>query len=51
MNVYLNPLFFWKGMKKYIIDFVVRCLEFKQVKDEHQHPVGLLQPHMIPKLK
>ena len=31
-------------MNKCIGDFVRRCLTFQQVKDEHQRPVGLLQP-------
>jgi hypothetical protein len=26
-----------------------KCLECQQVKDEHKHPVGLLQPQVIPK--
>ena len=29
----------------------MRCLECQQVKAEHRHPTGLLQPHVIPKLK
>jgi hypothetical protein len=28
MEVDLKPLFFWKGMKTYIVIYVVRCLEF-----------------------
>jgi hypothetical protein len=34
----LKPLFFWMGMKEYIVGYVVRCLEFHHVKDEHRHP-------------
>ena len=34
-------------MKADIVNFVARCLECQQVKDEHRHPVGLLQPHVI----
>jgi hypothetical protein len=30
----LKPLFFWNGMKKDIVNFVARCLECQQVKDE-----------------
>jgi transposase InsO family protein len=30
---------------------VARCLECQQVKAEHRHPAGLLQPHAIPKSK
>jgi hypothetical protein len=43
----LKPLFFWKGMKADIVNYVARCLECQQVKDEHRHPAGLLQPHAI----
>jgi hypothetical protein len=26
---------------------MARCLEGRQVKDEHRHPTGLLRPHAI----
>jgi hypothetical protein len=51
MKADLKPLFFWKGMKADIVSYVVRCLECQQVKDEHRHPTGLLQPHVIPESK
>jgi len=38
-------------MKADIVSYVARCLECQQVKDEHRHPTGLLQPHAIPKSK
>ena len=38
-------------MKDDIVNYVVRCLECQQVKAEHRHPVGLLQPHEIPESK
>jgi hypothetical protein len=47
----LNPLFFWKGMKVDIVSYMARCLECQQVKAEHRHPTGLLQPHVIPESK
>jgi hypothetical protein len=47
----LKPLFFWKGMKADIVSYVARCLECQQVKVEHRHPAGLLQPHVIPESK
>jgi hypothetical protein len=47
MRADLKPLFFWKGMKADIVNFVARCLECQQVKAEHRQPVGLLQPHAI----
>jgi hypothetical protein len=36
MRVDLKPLFFWKGMKADIVNFVARCLECQQVKAEHR---------------
>ena len=51
MRADLKPLFFWRGMKADIVHFAARCLECQQVKDEHRHPTGLLQPHAIPELK
>jgi hypothetical protein len=35
---------FGYGMKKDIAKYIARCLECQQVKVEHQHPTGLLQP-------
>jgi hypothetical protein len=39
-----RKLFHWPGLKKDIDDYLAKCLEFKQVKVEHRHPTGLLQP-------
>jgi hypothetical protein len=36
---------------KGIVNLVARCLECQQVKAEHRHPTGLLQPHAIPESK
>jgi hypothetical protein len=36
--------FYWPRMKKYIVEYLARCIEFQQVKSKHRHPVGLLQP-------
>jgi hypothetical protein len=47
----LKPLLFWKGMKEDIVNYMARCLECQQVKAEHRHPTGLLQPHAIPESK
>ena len=47
MRADLEPLFFWKGMKADIVNYVARCLECQQVKTEHRHPTRLLQPHAI----
>ena len=38
-------------MKKYIVHYIARCIECKKVKVEHRHPIGLLQPFLIPKWK
>jgi hypothetical protein len=38
-------------MKADIVNFVARCLECQQVKVEHRHPTGLLQPQAIPESK
>jgi hypothetical protein len=38
-------------MKDDIVNLVARCLECQQVKAEHRHPTGLLQPHAIPESK
>ena len=51
MRADLKPLFFWKGMKADIVNFVAICLECQQVKAELRHLAGLLQPHAIPELK
>lgn len=51
MSADLKPLFFWKGMKKDIVNLVARCLECQRVKVEQKDSVGLLQPHEIPKSK
>ncbi|KAE8667867.1 Detected protein of unknown function [Hibiscus syriacus] len=47
----LREMYYWIGMKKDISDFVARCLTCQQVKAEHQHPSGLLQPIKIPEWK
>eukprot|EP00253_Pinus_taeda_P021602 PITA_21602 len=47
----LRKEYYWLGMKKYVADYLARCLEFQQIKAEHQHPAGLLQPLPIPEWK
>jgi hypothetical protein len=42
---------FWPGMKNAVAHFIARCLECQKVKDEHRHPVGLLQYFPIPEWK
>ena len=36
------------NMKTEVAEYIARCLECQQVKNEHQHPAGLLQPLPIP---
>jgi hypothetical protein len=36
--------FYWSGLKNDIDDYLAKCLECQQVKTEHRHPIGLLQP-------
>jgi hypothetical protein len=43
--------YFWPGMKKEIVKYIARCMEFHKVKAEHSHPAGLLQPLPIPEWK
>jgi hypothetical protein len=40
--------FYWPGMKKDIVEYLAKCIECQQVKAEHRHPMGLLQPLPIP---
>ena len=37
----LQEIYWWNGMKKYIADFVVTCLDCQQLKVEHQSLGGL----------
>eukprot|EP00253_Pinus_taeda_P013472 PITA_13472 len=39
--------YYWLGMKKDVAGYLARCLECQQIKAEHQHPAGLLQPLSI----
>jgi hypothetical protein len=47
----MRKLFLWVGMKRDVVHFVTKCLECQQVKGDHHHPVGLLQPHDVPMSK
>eukprot|EP00253_Pinus_taeda_P007798 PITA_07798 len=47
----LRKDYFWPRMKKQVIEYLARCLECQQIKEEHQHPAGLLQPLPIPEWK
>jgi hypothetical protein len=47
----MRKLFFWVGMKHDVVHFVAKSLECQQVKADHHHPAGLLQPHDVPMSK
>jgi hypothetical protein len=47
----MRNLFFWVGMKRDVVHFITRCLDCQQVKDDHHHLAGLLQPHDDPMSK
>ena len=47
----LKKKLFWPNLKEDLVDYLSRCLECQQLKAEHQHPSGLLQPLPIPKWK
>jgi len=47
----LKKLFFWPNMKGEIAEYLSRCQDCQQVKDEHQHPTSLLQPLPVPEWK
>ena len=49
--IMLRKEYFWPNMKTEVVDYIARCLECQQVKTEHQHPAGLLQPLPIPSWK
>ena len=38
-------------MRRNIVEYLNKCLEFQQVKVEHRHPAGLLQPILVPEWK
>jgi len=44
----LRKLFYWPNMKNETTEYLSKCLDYQQVKDELQHPAGLLQPLPIP---
>jgi len=47
----LRKEYYWPGMKKNVAEYLARCLECQQIKAEHLHPAGLLQPLPIPEWK
>jgi len=49
--VVVRGQYFWLGMKKHVVGYIVICLECQKVKFKHRHHVGLIQPFPIPKWK
>jgi hypothetical protein len=47
----LKDFYSWSSMKKEVAEYVAKCEICQQVKVEHQKPVGLLQPLLIPEWK
>jgi hypothetical protein len=47
----LIKLFYWPNMKGETTEYLARCQDCQQVKAEHQHPAGLLQPLPVPEWK
>jgi hypothetical protein len=47
----IRERFAWKGPKGYLMCHIRECTTLKQNKDEHIHPIGLLQHLPIPKRK
>eukprot|EP00253_Pinus_taeda_P007149 PITA_07149 len=51
MVMALKKEYYWTRMKKQVVEYLAWCLECQQIKVEHQHPAGLLQPLPIPEWK
>eukprot|EP00253_Pinus_taeda_P021530 PITA_21530 len=47
----LQKEYYLPGMKKNVAKYLAWCLECQQIKAEHQHLAGLLQPLPIPEWK
>ena len=44
----IRQTYWWSSMKWDIAAYVASCLVCQQVKAEHQHPAGMMQPLSIP---
>ncbi|XP_070037066.1 uncharacterized protein [Nicotiana tomentosiformis] len=47
----LRQHYWWRRMKKDIVEYVASCQNCRQVKNEHQRPGGLLRQMVIPEWK
>jgi len=46
--VAVKKKYFWPSMGNEVVDFIARCIECQNVKDEHIIPTGFLHPFTIP---
>ncbi|TYK18694.1 ty3-gypsy retrotransposon protein [Cucumis melo var. makuwa] len=47
----LKRVYWWRNMKREVVEFVSKCLVCQQVKAPRQKPAGLLQPWSVPEWK
>jgi hypothetical protein len=47
MYINMKNILFWVGMKRDVVHFITKCLEFQQVEANHHHWTGLLQSHDV----
>ena len=47
----LRKDYFWLNMKNELAEYIAKCFECQQVKNENHHPASLLQPLPIPSWK
>ncbi|WRX27886.1 Integrase zinc-binding domain - like 10 [Theobroma cacao] len=47
----IKKSYWWSGMKRDLVEFVVKCLTCQQIKAEHKKSSGTLQPLPIPEWK
>jgi len=44
----VKKLYYWPNLKKEMVEFVSKCLDYRKVKVECKHPTSLLLLIMIP---
>ncbi|KAL4032890.1 hypothetical protein IC575_005973 [Cucumis melo] len=47
----LKRVYWWRNIKREVVEFVCKCLVCQQVKAPRQKPAGLLQPLSVPEWK
>jgi hypothetical protein len=43
--------YYWSCMKREIVEYIAKCMDYQKVKDEHSNPFVLLRPFPIPEWK